>query len=1083
MRNIIEKFVAYPIYANLLVIFVVLGGVFSFTSMKKAFFPETQSRMITISVFYPGASPVEMEEGVTSRIEEAARGLIGIKEITSTSSENSTRINIETTGEYPIDEVLIEVKNAVDGVSSLPSAAERPIVAKQRSRASALYLDVVPEEGTAVDLMTLKLYAQRIEEDFYNSGVMSQIDLSGFPPLEISIEIREEQLLRYNITFDQIIRAIQSNNQDVSGGEIKSDDEELLIRLRSRSADPNKIGDIILLGREDGGFIRIRDVADVKKKFADTTNKAWVNGKQSVSIRVEKLPEEDLQEITDFARAYMVEFNEEGNGAKLVESRAFLDILDSRLKILTNNGLLGLVLVIISLSLFLNIRLSLWVSFGIPFSFLAMFIYAFLTGITINMMSIFGMILVIGILVDDGIVIAENVFLHFEKGKSPARAAIDGTLEVLPAVVTSVITTIVAFLPLVFLSGTRMEMMLEMAIVVIASLAVSLVEVILILPAHLGHESVLNRKRFSKRKRGLKRFFDNLVVWLRDRVYHYIVIWMIKWRYATMGIPFGLVLISIGLVKGGHIKNTFFPMVDFDRFEINVAFTPGDGEKQTIESLRRFEDAVWVVNKDLMEQYGEDEDIIERVGTNLGRSFSGQESGAHAGTVSVYPRDLEGFPFTGYELANMVREKIGPLPEARKFTVGGHNRWGAPISIGLMSKNLKELEEAKDYLMNRLTELPQLKDINENVALGKQEIRLDLKPKAYFLGLNESIIASQVRQGFYGGQAQRLQEGRDELRVWVRYPKSDRVTRGQMEKMKIKTAAGVYPLIELADYHMERGPVSIKRYNGSREIRVEAETIDPYAPVPEILDQVEKDIMPDLTSLYSGIRYIYQGQQKFSNEALDKIWKYYAMAFIAIFLIMVIHFKSAYQSLIVIGIIPLALLGVLWGHGIHGKPLSLMSLWGMVALTGVIINDAIVFLSKFDSMLLEGLKVKDAIIEAGKIRLRPIILTTLTTAIGLAPLIVMKSVQAQFLIPMAISLAYGVAIGTIFILLFFPIIIMLLNDFKTYTRYLWTGIMPEREDVEISIIHYRKNIEIHNNKKKEQEEEDNRDKAIETNGK
>ncbi len=1071
MRKIIEKFIAYPIYANLLIIFVVLAGIASFVSMKKAFFPETESRMITISVFYPGASPVEMEEGVTSRLEEAVRGLIGIKEITSTSSENSARISIETTGEYKIDEVLIEVKNAVDGVSSLPSAAERPIVAKQRSRAGAIYLDVVPEEGAQVDLMSLKQYAQRIEEDFYNSGVMSQISISGFPPLEISVEIREEQLLRYNITFEQIIRAIQSNNQDVSGGQIKSDEEELLIRLRSRSSDPNKIGEIIILGKEDGGYVRIRDVADVKKKFADTSNKSWVNGKQSVSIRVEKLPEEDLQAITDFAREYAAKFNSEENGARLVESRAFLDVLDSRLKLLTNNGLIGLILVIISLSLFLNLRLSLWVSFGIPFSFLAMFIYAFLSGVTINTMSIFGMILVIGILVDDGIVVAENIYLHFEKGKSPARAAIDGTMEVLPAVVTSVATTIIAFLPLVFLAGTRMEMMLEMALVVIASLAFSLFEAFLVLPAHLGSEKVLNRKRFAKKNKGISGMFDKFMIWLRDRVYHYLAHWLIKWRFAAMGIPVALVLVSIGLVKGGHIKNTFFPMVDFDFFSVNVAFTPGDGESQTIEYLKRFEAAVWEVNVDLMEEYGEDEDIIERVGSSLGSAFSGQESGAHAGSISVFPRDLEGFPFSGYDMANMVRQKIGPVPAAQKFTVGGRNRWGSPISIGVMSKNLKELEEAKEYLMSRLTELPQLKDINENVALGKQEIRLDLKPKAYFLGLNESIIASQVRQGFYGGQAQRLQDGRDELRVWVRYPKSDRVTRGQMEKMKIKTATGEFPLMELADYHLERGPVSIKRFNGSREIRVEADLIDPFDPVPAIIDQIETTIMPDLTALYSGIRYTYQGQQKYSNEATDKIMKFYLLAFIVIFLILVIHFKSAYQSIIIILMIPLSLLGVLWGHGIHDKALSLMSLWGMVALTGVIINDAIVFLTKYDGLLREGLKVKDAIVEAGKIRLRPILLTTLTTTIGLAPIIAMKSVQAQFLIPMAISLAYGVAVGTIFILIFFPVIIMLLNDFKFYLKYLWTGKKPEREDVEIAIIHQKKKIELSKNKARDLEAE------------
>jgi multidrug efflux pump subunit AcrB len=392
------------------------------------------------------------------------------------------------------------------------------------------------------------------------------------------------------------------------------------------------------------------------------------------------------------------------------------------------------------------------------------------------------------------------------------------------------------------------------------------------------------------------------------------------------------------------------------------------------------------------------------------------------------------------------------MPEARKYTAGGRSRWGSPVSIGLMSKNLDELDAAKTYLMDRLTELPQLKDITENVALGKQEVRLDLKPKAYFLGLDESSIATQVRRGFYGGQAQRLQEGRDELRVWVRYPKSDRLTRGQLEKMKIKTSSGEYPLIELADYHLERGPVAINRYNGAREIRVEAETVDPYAPVPEILQKIEADIMPDVESQFPGIRYIFQGQSKHSNEALSKASTYFLIAFIVIIFLMILHFKSVNQTIIIIAMIPLSMLGVFWGHGIHGKPLSIISLWGMIALTGVIINDAIVFLAKYDNFLLKGYKVFDAIIEAGKTRLRPIILTSITTTVGLFPIILEKSVQAQFLIPMAISLAYGVFIGTIFILIFFPVLIMLLNDFRVYLKYLWTGKRPERESVEVAVI-------------------------------
>jgi multidrug efflux pump subunit AcrB len=1052
MRKIIERFVEYPVYANIIIAIAVLAGVYSLTNMKKAFFPETESRYITVSVFYPGASPVEMEEGVTSRIEEAVRGLIGIKEINSTSVENSASVIIETTGEYSINEVLQEVKNAVDGISSLPSAAERPIVSKQRSRAGAIRLEMVPVDGYEMDLMTLKEHAQRVEEDFFNSGVMSQISISGYPNPEISVEIKEEELLRYSITFDEIVRAIQNNNRDISGGEIKSEEEEFLIRLRSRSAKPDKIGSIILRGETDGSYVRIRDVAEVKVKFADSPNRQWTNGKPSISISVDKLPEEDLDAITEYAQDYIEEFNARNQGVEIIVSRAFLDILQSRLDLLRRNGLMGFALVILALSMFLSFRLSLWVSVGIPISFLGMFIIASFIGITINLQSLFGMILVIGILVDDGIVIAENIYLHFERGKGPMHAAVDGTMEVLPAVLTSVTTTIVAFSPLLFLAGTRMEMMFHVAVVVIASLAFSLLEAFLILPAHLGSDWVLNRKKLEAKKRGLGKLFNDFMVWLRDRVYQYFLNWLVKWRYIALSFPIALVLITVGLFMGGHIRNTFFPMVDFDSFTLNVAFTPGDGERQTLEYLDRFEQAIWEVSDEITEELGMEEPIIERTSKRLGSAFSGQERGAHAGSINVYPIDLEGYDISGRDISTRVSQKIGKIPEASKFTVGGRNRWGSPVSIGLMSKNLDELEEAKDFMIARLNEMPQLKDVNENIALGKQEIRLDLKPKAYFLGLDEASIASQVRQGFYGAQAQRLQVGRDELRVWVRYPKSDRTTLGQMENMKIKTPQGIFPLSELADYHMERGPVAINRFNGSREIRVEAETVDPLASVPDILAQVEQEIMPELQAQFAGIRYIYQGQQRYSQEALGKAGHYYLIAFSIILMLLILHFRSVPKALIIILMIPVSLLGVAWGHGLHGQPLSIMSLWGAVALTGVIINDAIVFYSKFDGLVVEGWTVPEAVKEAGKIRLRPIILTSLTTSIGLFPMLFEKSVQAQFLIPMAISLAYGVALGTIFILIFFPILIMLLNDARVYTRYLWTGVKPSREEVETAMV-------------------------------
>lgn len=1060
MKKAVELFVRFPFYANLIIIFLLIVGGISLFSMKKSFFPERPSRMLFVTVFYPGASPVEMEEGVTSRIEEAVRAIPGIYEINSVSSENSSRVIIEIIPGYDIDEALIEVKNAVDGISSFPTAAERPIVFKQRTSSPAARLMITGD----VDLLTLKSYAQQVEEDFLASGIISQVFLSGYPPIEISVEAREDDLLRYGITFTQLQNAISENNRDVSGGQLRSEEEELLIRLRSRSADPNKIGEIILRANADGSVLRIRDIAGVKKKFSDTPNRALEKGKPIVNINVNKLISEDLSRIDKYIKNYVEEFNYRNPGVELSITRSYLEILGSRLELLYKNGGTGLFLVVLVLGMMLSTRLSLWVAWGIPASFLAMFIVANLMGVTINMMSLFGMILVIGILVDDGIVIGENIFQHFEKGKSPMRAAVDGTVEVIPAVITSITTTIIAFSPLIFITG-NMEMMFEMAVIVILSLFFSLFEAFFVLPAHLGNERVLNRKVLNARAKGIRKYTERFFNWLRNYAYDRVLKLILEWRYIVIGVPAAMIVITLGLIGGQFIRTTFFPRMEFDSFNINIAFTPGSGERQTMEYLQRFDSIVWTVNEDLMADYGFNTDIIENSIIVLGSSFNGQESGAHAGNLDVSPRNSEETGISSYEIIDRIRRKIGPLPEAEKYSIGARARFGEPVSIGLLSRNIEELETARDFLMDKLQEMPQLKDVVNTNALGKQEILLKLKPQAYMLGFNEMSIANQVRQGFYGGQAQRLQDGRDELRIWVRYPEDGRQRIGQLETMKIKTPQGEFPLTELVDYEMKRGPVNINRFNSRREIRVNADLVNPDASVTEILDQIRIEIIPEMRALFPGLALEFQGQQKESNRNMADLLFLFPLAFLAMIFVLMINFKSFEQPLIILFMVPIAVLGSIWGHGIHGKPLSILSLWGIVALTGVIVNDAVVFLAKFNLLIEEGNKVIDAIIEAGKSRLRPIILTTLTTSFGLYPLILEKSFQAQFLIPMAISLVYGVAFGTMFILLFFPALILILNDIRRELRQLWHGKKLEREEVEIAWIHAQRKIENGNNPK------------------
>ena len=1023
IRNLVSTFVKYPFYANLIIVILIIAGGFSLMNMKKSFFPERSTTTIMVNVFYPGASPKEMEEGITTRVEESLRGLVGIKEITSSSSENMASVNIETTGKYDIDETLTEVKNAVDGISSFPVDAEKPIVFKVRAITQVGFLGLSGD----VDRLTLKNIANDIENDMYNSGVISQLNVSGLPNIEISVEVSEEDLLRYGITFTEISNAIRSNNQDVSGGLIRNDNEEILIRSRYRSVDPDKIADIVVRANNDGTNIRVRDLASVKLQFSETPMLSLQNGKPSVSFQVSKLAEEDLDKISEWLHNYVDDFNARHDNVKLEFTFDFLDMLKGRLNLLFSNGGIGLILVLISLGFFLNLRLSFWVAIGIPFSFLGMFVFAVMVGVTINMISLFGMILVIGILVDDGIVIAENIYAHFEEGKTPMKAAVDGTLEVMPAIVTSVTTTIVAFSPLLILSG-RMEFMYEMAFVVIVSLAVSLVEAFFVLPAHLGTPKVLRRS--TKKGQLIRKAFERIIDFMRYTIYGRILRIVIRYKYVMIFAPVFLIMITVGLFSGGFIKYTFFPAIEFDQIQIELAYKPGSGEKRTIETLKMIEEEVWEVNDQLMEEFNDTTSFVDYSFVGLGSAFNGSEVGAHAGNLFITMRDMEGSPISTSQIAKRIGDAIGEIPDVEKFSVGGRNRWGSPVSISILGKDLEELEHAKIFLMKRLREISDLKDVTENNSVGKREVRLKLKPKAYLLGLSQTQIAGQVRQGFFGDQAQRLQVGRDEVRVWVRYPKSDRLNLAQLENMRIKTPIGDFPLKELAYYDIERGPVSIKHYNGSREVRIDADLTDFYAEVPPILERIDKTIIPDLKQKYKGVDVVYQGQQRDSNDAMKEIQKYFGTAFMIMIFLIMVHFKSFTQGGIILLMIPLGWLGAAWGHGIEGFPISMLSTWGMVALSGVIINDAVVFLAKYNTFLLEGNKVKDAAYKAGLARFRAILLTTITTVAGLYPLILEKSFQAQFLIPMAISLAYGVLVGTTFILLFFPSLILVLNDFK-----------------------------------------------------
>ncbi|CAD5256715.1 MULTISPECIES: efflux RND transporter permease subunit [unclassified Imperialibacter] len=1052
MRAILSFFIRYPIWANVILFAVFLLGLASFLTMKKSFFPERTPNMITVSVAYPGAAPEEMEEGITIKIEEALKGIVGIVEVRSVSSENSASITIETSTNYELDEVLTEVKNAVDRINSFPVGAEKPTVFKQQSTSMASFLGLKGD----VPLRELKIIAEKIEDDLLKSGLITQVRVSGFPDLEISIEVPEENLSRYGITFTQVANAVRVNNRDVSGGTIKTSEEEIRIRANAKDYDPEVIGNIVLKANADGTRVLLKDIGTVTLGFADIPNKYYSNNVRAVNISVSKLPEEDLLAISEYLDKYVADFNAQNQGVTLFTNFDFYSILEQRIDLLTSNFVLGLVLVMITLGLFLSLRLSFWVAAGIPISFLAMFVVGSIAGITINMLSLFGMLLVVGILVDDGIVISENIYTHFEKGKTPEQAAVDGTLEMMPSVFTSVATTMLAFVTLIFLDNGGFSY--EMAVVVIACLGFSLVEAFLILPSHLASKAILSKRKPDTLYDRFRTTMEKGIDFVRFRLYGNSIKFLVQWRWIAMMGPLVFVMMVVGMSQGGLIRFEFFPRTPFDDLQVDLMLKPGTRENITEDYLRRFQDQVWEVHEEMKKEAGLTEPFFSSVDIIIGSGASRTSSGSHVGYVGVNFEDLEGKNISAFEVANRIRKKIGPIPEAENFTVGAAQRWGKPVSIALKGKYIDEIEEAKTELKESLRRIDLLKDITDNSAIGQREIKLELKPLAYFMGLNHQDITQQIRQGFFGEEVQRLIIGTDEVRVWVRYPEEDRVNVSQLESMKIRAANGSeYPLSQLATYEVERGVLSINRFNGKREVRVEADLANNNTSMPPLIEKITADIMPPIMARHPSLEYSFEGQQRRASRELDSGAVIFGLCLIATLLLLMLTTRSYLQPFMIFSLIPLGFICAIFGHWIEDKTVSILSAYGMLALSGVIINDAVVMVDQFNRNLKEGMNMHDAVIDAGISRFRPIVLTSATTVAGLYPIILETSFQAQFLIPMAISIAYGVALGTLFILFFFPVFLMVMNDIRVYSKWLlFGGEKPNKEEVEPAVKEMKK---------------------------
>jgi len=1037
MKGAVKWMASNHVAANLLMIALVLGGIIMGPSIKQEVFPEVSLNRVLVSVAYPGAGPEEVEEGIILKIEESLTAVDGIKQVKSTANEGSGVVIAEIYANENIDQLLQDIKSEIDRISTFPEDAEKPVISKLSNRREVISVVIYGDVGE----QTLREQAERTRDDLLELPDISQVELSGVRPFEITIEIPEENLRRYNLTLDQVAAKIRAASLDLPGGTIKTSSGEILLRTKERRYWGPDYADIDIVSKLGGSLVRLGDIAHVVDGFADTETYALFDGKPAAMVQVFRIGEQKPTEISEQVRDYVEQKQAElPESLKLTTWNDTSELFNSRMELLQKNALLGLGLVVIILGLFLEIRLAAWVMLGIPISFLGtLFVMPWL-GVSINMISLFAFILALGILVDDAIVIGENIFEHRQKGKPYVKAAVDGAMEVAVPVVFSILTTIAAFLPLVFVSGMMGKFIKVIPIIVITLLVMSLIESLLILPAHLssGKRRELDGGLLSQIER-LRQLFGRGMQWIINGPYNKLLTFSLNYRYTSLAIGLVILILTVGIIKGGLIKFTFMPEVDGDKITVALQMDRG----VPIEETARVANFILAKGMETVAEYDAKRppgdtilrDVYTVVGGTIARGgpvSRGTSAETSLSNIMLFLTKSEQRNIPATEISATWRKKVGNIPGVESLTFASNlMRLGANIDIQLAHKDFTVLEKATERIRSTLKEYQGVTDIKDTYSRGKREIKLKLKPAARTLGITETDLGRQVRAAFYGSEALRLQRGRNEIKVMVRYPDADRKKLWNFETMHIRTPGGQeIPLIQAADIIEGYGFSEINRTDRKRVINISASVNAEKANAQDILVELKKGLLPQLTNDYPGLSWNMEGEEKERKESLKSMLEGFELALVAIFILLAIPFRSYSQPLLIMAAIPFGLVGAVMGHLIMGYNLSILSMFGLVALSGVVVNDSLLLIDKINDNRRNGATLREAILAAGNRRFRPIILTSLTTFFGLTPMILETSVQAKFLVPMAISLGFGILFATGITLLLIPTFYLILEDIR-----------------------------------------------------
>ncbi|HHO53917.1 MAG TPA: efflux RND transporter permease subunit [Deltaproteobacteria bacterium] len=1023
--------------ANLLMLVVILAGVSGIFRTKQEVFPTFDLDIVSVHVPYPGASPAEVEQGIVLAVEEELRGIDGVKRVTATAGEGFGQIRAELLLGTNKEKILSDVKTAVDRISTLPEDAEEPDVTLISGRQQVISMVISGDQ----DARTLHELAEQARERLLSSPNITQVDLQGVRPLEISIEVSQEALESYGLTLEQIAAQVRASSIELPGGALKTEGGDLLIRVADRRLEGHQFGDLLIRGTADGSEVRLSEIATITDGYADQDLYSFYNGDPAVRIVAFRIGDETPQAVSSSVRELRDQLRTE-----LPENISLhiwdddSELLADRIDLLMRNARLGMLLVLLVLTAFLDLRLAFWVGLGIPISILGAFSLMPTADVSVNMVSLFAFIVTLGMVVDDAIVVGENIYDHEKSGMSRAEAAVIGAREMIMPVSFSILTTIVAFSPLLGVPGVMGKIFRILPVLVILVLLFSWLESFFVLPAHLAHSydwlmrllpplrwlNQLTDRIRAPIERGLIRFQTGL--------YSPLLVRLVRYRYASLASGMAAFVLTVGIVASGMVPFSFFPKLEGDQVTASARLPYGT----PVERTQLVQTALEQSAREAIEAAG-GEAVFEGMYTTLGAGpaqHNGlRETGAQLVTVEIQlvptsERELSSKEFM--DLWSSATPVIAGL-ESLVFSSSVGPGAGAAVDVMLSHPDTTVLEAASNDMMQTLRTYPSLTDFENSFASGKPQLDFHLLPAAATLGLTANDVARQLRSAYFGAEALREQRGRNELKVMVRLPEAQRRSEYHLERLQIRTpAGGMVPLSHIASFERGRAPTTINREDGRRIVNIKAELTSSAVSSRDVLESLQSEVFPELRERYSGLQIDLAGEQREQGEAFASLGLNFLLAMVVMFALLAIPFRSYVQPILVMCAIPMGFVGAVGGHLLMGYSLSIISMFGIVALAGVVVNDSLVLIDATNSFRRRGDTAIEAALHGGVRRLRPILLTSLTTFFGLAPMILETSVQARFLIPMAISLGFGVLFATIAILLLVPPLYVIVDDITTF---------------------------------------------------